>query len=204
MKHSIFLLMALCIGGEVVGTAAAVVTSKKCQTWVSESEAYFKAHIPRKHHSKATLDKWAAWRKQHPKWKPKTRKEQLASYEWACGIVTEAPPAGMFTGYYSDGINVHPVDTIPVEPTLFLESPSEQQDDYLSPKVSTIPTTPTQLDGSATSGGYPIWYFPVGGGSPSGSIPTLPVVPVTPVPEPSGILLVLTGVGAILVRKYGN
>lgn len=201
-KLSVGLLLAISLG-----TAAEVLhTMQHCPP--SQTLAWAATNIHRKH-SKETLTKWAAWRKEHPNWKPKTTSETLAAFNWACldtnsieledsvplATFDESIPALIYPKYESPPlVPVDIQDAIPKDFVPDLYYPADVPTDYSEPIYAPV-----------AGGGFGGW---LGSGAPIGPIGTPPPAqyppgpPRTPaVPEPSYLGILLFGFAG-LIKLY--
>ena len=199
------LVLLLLFTGILGTTTVAVASSPACEQLVHS----YVDRMVRNVVSPATLRRWREWGVKHPNWHPtlnaaarpkfkKVREEKVSRMQLACNIITDEialVPANLDNFF------------LPVE------KPSLEQ------AVNTPITAPIQAF-QAPLGGTPAVFGgggggAIGGGGGGGSTPTgtttsnTPVsvpVPITPaepvlpapVPEPSSILLTLTGMAAIV------
>lgn len=112
----------------------------------------------RKHHSAATLARWAAWDKAHPNWHPKKTPQEIeAQLNFACSVpVNEDPVDDSVTPIDIAGFDL-PVDMLPpVDDTPPLVAMNEQPQDLFpdAPPSSLVsppiygPQYPSLTDGS--------------------------------------------------------
>jgi hypothetical protein len=144
--------------------------------------------------SKETADAWAKWRIGHPNWKPNpnlhrpkyvmTQDEVVHKVDFACAVPTE--PMNLEVLLTPDDTELPPiVDLTPMEATQ-IDFP-----DLIPPEVAEIPPDNTS---------WPIlapFVPPVLGGNTPPPVVIPPPPAVVPTPEPSSILLVVTGLGSI-------
>lgn len=167
--------------------------------------------VGHKRHTTATLTKWAAWRKEHPDWKPKTTSETLTTFNWVCMDVQSAPEEQKIESDF----------TIPV---LDAEPKSEDYPNIQSEVKATlttegrtgtanVPTGTNNPDEPSYGSLYPVGFGGwLGSGAPTGTPtqkhPEPPCPPKTPpVPEPSYLGVVLFGFAALIKfrnRSNGN
>lgn len=147
--------------------------------------------------SKTTADAWAKWRLGHPNWKPNpnlrrpkyimTKDESVQKVEFACTVpIIPSTLDLLFTQ-----VNLEP------PPPIINFPPTETQvtfPDVMPPEVAELTPQDTWP---------PLGPFvpPILGGSATGSVPSVPLVPpesppiTGDVPEPASLLLASTGVG---------
>lgn len=156
-----------------------------------------------RHHTKATLARWAEWGKSHPNWKPRkhTRRPnpELANASWVCAPIK--------VNLANDTPNEF---LLPEQPIQFagLETPADNL--FVLPITQVAPETVngTEVAGNTPVNGGPTPGIPpvFGGGYPG--VPILPVVvpppvgpPTPPVPEPNYLLLMCGAFAAALSAK---
>jgi hypothetical protein len=175
------------------------------QTLTIASRSAQQHTTPKHKYTRATLAAWEAWgngylaRHGHPYVPPKrkvnslrpvTPKEQDALFKIACQVV----PIPTFDLSVD---TLLPPEEVP--PVLF--PPPLSDVPALITELAPPPGIPTPPGGDTSTGspgfpGFPI-FFPIGGGVPAPPVPTLPVPPAGPVPEPGSFVLLATGIAAL-------
>jgi hypothetical protein len=129
-----------------------------------------------RHHSKATLAKWAEWNKTHV---PPTPKQILAEIDLVCAAIP--------TQHLDLDTFVLPVDApVWVEPSVEPHPAKLSAPGYVIPERTVLAV---QSIYSLPGGPFPVAYQP----------PT-----VAPVPEPSAIYLMLTGIIALCLTAFAK
>jgi len=175
------LFITLIVASIGIGTAG-VHASTDCQRLFRAYKDRIANHV---HHkvSAATAARWAAWNKAHPHYHPRpTIKEAVAKIDFACQIPVE------------EANLTQPLPPMEMPPLL----PAMIATDLFTPIVpnqvpSDIPNPPP------SDQEYPPVYYPtpptVFGG---GSFPPPTITSVSPVPEPTSLILMTTAFGALL------
>ena len=144
--------------------------------------------------SKTTADAWAKWRIAHPNWKPNpklhrpkyvmTREEAVKKVAFACSV--DLIPTDIDLSFVPVDVD-GPPDVVNLPP---MEATQISIPDVTPPQVAEI--TPQEA-------WPPIAPFvPIPPGVSTGT-PVLPPPPLTLLPEPSSLLLVASGFGALLL-----
>jgi hypothetical protein len=170
-----FLFILLPATAGVVAVHASATCEKFVRTYVTKPV--------RNRVSKATADAWAAWRIEHPNWKPNpnlhrpkyvmTRDEQVKKVEFACEVPTLPVEQKIF------------FDTMRIEPPPVVQLPNMETE-------TSFPSLPTEV---AEVTPLP----PLGSFLPPTAIPVPQVdtgVPA-PTPEPMSLALVGSGIGGL-------
>jgi len=141
------------------------------------------------HHSAETLEAWAEWGKEHPNYHPPTHRpnpaDALHKFNIACAAFETTPSTLLLT-----------LDPTPLPEFAFGEAPP------LLPPAGVVPPTVPGLDTGVLAPNYPVQVStntppPVGPPIGPGSPPPVVTTPV-PVPEPSSLLMLATGLLALL------
>lgn len=181
------LFITLVLASVGIGTVG-VHASTDCQHLFQAYKKQFDRHL---HHkvSPETLERWAAWNKAHPHYRP-SKNESMEKINFVCQVPTDV-----------EGISedLPPVDLPPLLNSMI--------DTFTAPGPPNIvvsnlvpPDNPDQPPIADPI--YPPVYFP---GPPtifSGSTP--PVPPVTPTPEPASVLLLTTALALMSGVVYRN
>jgi len=143
------------------------------------------------HHTTETLEAWADWNKEHPDYHPATKRpnptDALHKFNIACAAFETTPSELLLT-----------LDPLPLPEFAFGEAPLLQPEDN-------VPAPFTPIDTGVLAPNYPVLISsnnpipaipPIG--TPVGSTPQTPIVTPVPVPEPSSLLLMVTGILGLL------
>lgn len=169
--------ISICLISITLGAEVVVHTSNDCahfyrSTIAKVTDAYQHAHLPHRH-SKETIEKWAAWRREHPGWKQPRKlslKETLDKFEWACVEIPTIPATG-------DVIldQLGPVlEPLIFEMPLVASPPSEKTAEFYGNEGwDTLPDKITEGgvgSDEVAYGGFPI-FTPIWGGFSGGGNP---------------------------------
>ncbi|HXE09260.1 MAG TPA: hypothetical protein VN612_15260 [Acidobacteriaceae bacterium] len=177
LQLAAFLFILLPATAGVVAVHASATCEKFVRTYVTKPV--------RNRVSQATADAWAAWRIEHPHWKPNpalhrpkyvmTREEQVKKVEFACEVPTLPVAQKIF------------FDTARIDPPPALLPPTMETE-------TSFPTLPTEV-------AEVVPLPPLGSFLPP---PAMPVPEVQtgipgPTPEPMSLLMVASGIGGLLL-----